>query len=292
MSTESSRRRASTASRSAWSRSSTVRASVLRRRASAAFVDSRLVPLAERHDAGDHRQHEEHPGRRKERSQTTVTALDLAAFTIRVVSALIEELALAGAQRRRRAPRPVERRDQPRPAVELRGVAAQLVPRSGGVGDVPERPDPLAVLVEPRPQPGPLPDEGLVGDLDRVLARRQEAGVGERPQQVLELRRLLAVGAQLVEGDAAARPRCPPPELGQAEEDRPRQGLLRLGQRHVDRLGGARSPRTPPHSRYPARVSVRSVRRFHVSRSVRQQGQRARLPRHVAEHQVDEPRRS
>ena len=66
--------------------------------------------------------------------------------------------------------RPVQRRGQPRAAVELAAVAAAGVPLARGVAEVMVQAPALGVLLEPAAQPRPLAQQRLVRDLD--LARR------------------------------------------------------------------------------------------------------------------------
>ncbi len=73
----------------------------------------------------------------------------------------------------------------------------------------------IAILVEPRAQPRPVPDERLVRDLGRAVADGDEAGVGHRVEQL---------------GDALVAP-----ERGELGQRRPAAGVLgpfsRFGQR-------------------------------------------------------------
>ena len=72
-------------------------------------------------------------------------------------------------------PRPLERRGQPRAAVELARVAAAGVPLARRVAQVVVQPPALGVLLEPAAQPRPLAQQRLVRDLDLALADRDEA---------------------------------------------------------------------------------------------------------------------
>ena len=59
---------------------------------------------------------------------------------------------------------------QARAAVQLVGISIGLVPGAGGGRQVAERPQLLAILVDPPTQAGPLSYQRLVSDFDRRLA--------------------------------------------------------------------------------------------------------------------------
>ena len=67
-----------------------------------------------------------------------------------------------------------------RPAVERPRVPVERVPPSGGLAKLADGDECAAVLFDPRTQPRPGPDQRLVRDLDRGLARPGVAVVGEQ----------------------------------------------------------------------------------------------------------------
>ena len=129
-----------------------------------------------------------------------------------------------------------------------------------------------------------------MGDLDGVLGRGEESGIGQRPQQLLQLERLLPLGAQLVEGDAASGVLRAFAELREPDEDRTCQPLLALRKLDVDGLGGSGDGAPHPAALAKARQREGSVRASlpGLQKRVRQQGERPRFARNVAQHQIDE----
>ena len=86
-----------------------------------------------------------------------------------------------------------------------------------------------------------MADERLVRHLDRSLADRHEACVGERAQNLVDLRLSLRVRDELCDRYASARVLGPLAELGQPQEDVARERLLFGGQRvAVHRFGSFR----------------------------------------------------
>src|ERR1035438_4079483 len=79
-----------------------------------------------------------------------------------------------------RALGPSAGRREPDAAVQAPRVASFLVPRGGRVLEL--LPDQVAcpVLIDPVLQQAPAPQQGLVGDLHRLLTRAEETGSGER----------------------------------------------------------------------------------------------------------------
>ena len=78
---------------------------------------------------------------------------------------------------------PVERRGQPRAAVELAAVAAARLPVARGVDQVLVQAAALGVLLEPAAQARPLAQQRLVRDLERLLVRGHEPAVDEGRQR-------------------------------------------------------------------------------------------------------------
>ena len=71
---------------------------------------------------------------------------------------------------------------QPAPSIDLIGRATARLPVLRRGGQVSSETKAVAVLVEPRPQPCPHPDDRLVSDLDGWLARRRITVEGEQPR--------------------------------------------------------------------------------------------------------------
>ena len=133
---------------------------------------------------------------------------------------------------------PVERRGEPRAAVKLARVATARLPLARRVDQVLVEPPPLGVLLEPRPQARPLAQQRLVRDLERPLIRGHEPAVREGGQRGRS--GLVAAGLELVERHATTHERgLLLPGVGQAQQDAPRGGALRLGQPRVGGLGQA-----------------------------------------------------
>ena len=93
----------------------------------------------------------------------------LAVLGVASLSAGLEELPGQRRGRLHHAVHHVERDLQAGAAVQRARVASKSRPRAGGLAEAPEGQERLAVLVDPRPQPRPLAEHGLVGELDRRL---------------------------------------------------------------------------------------------------------------------------
>ena len=72
---------------------------------------------------------------------------------------------------------PVERRGEPRAAVELAGIAATRLPLARRLDQVLVEAATLGVLLEPCPKPRPLAQQRLVSDLDGPLICGHEPAV-------------------------------------------------------------------------------------------------------------------
>ena len=132
------------ASSSERSRSSSASAWAPRRCASAAVASSRALPRwSSATSAGDHGEHEQCGDAGEHDPQAALRALARA-------PALVEERALDGVELGLVVGRPVERRGQPRAAVQLAAIAAAGVPRrarrraGGGAAGGPRRPPPAS----------------------------------------------------------------------------------------------------------------------------------------------------
>jgi len=143
-------------------------------------------------------------------------------------------------------------RGQPHATVQARRVPALASPGGGGVLKL--LPDEQAgpVLVDPPTQPGPAPQQRLVGDLHGVAAGGQQPRGGERVQRGPRRHRVGHAPKQAVRRDptpGVGGPGAVPGGLAdpdQAEEDVPGGRLRGLVEPGVDVLGrpgdGARDP--------------------------------------------------
>lgn len=110
------------------------------------------------------------------------------------------------------------------------------MPGAGGVGELPVNAQAVAVLVQPGPQPGPRPDQGLVGNLHTSLAAGEQPCSQEGGEHVFAGR---AQVVHLVHGNVSAGvlgavSRGAFPDGDQAEEQLLRCGLLVGVQRGVE----------------------------------------------------------
>ncbi|GHJ23740.1 hypothetical protein TPA0909_53540 [Streptomyces albus] len=90
--------------------------------------------------------------------------------------------------------------------VERPGVAVQLLPAVGGLGESAVGAQPFAVLVDPAAEPGPGGDEGFVGEIDGVPVQGEQPGGDETFEYVAAARaarRVAAVALQLGAGRRA-----------------------------------------------------------------------------------------
>ena len=113
---------------------------------------------------------------------------------------------------------PVERRGQPRAAVELARVAAARVPLACGAAELVVQVAALGVLLEPAAQARPLAQQRLVRDLDLALADRDAAG-RRRARRARRPRRRRSSSS---ERDAAAHDRVALALARQPQQDPPR----------------------------------------------------------------------
>ena len=118
--------------------------------------------LVQRDDAGDDGGHEQQRHAGQDRAQPAVGALVRG-------PAGVEERPLGGVQLLLVAGAPVERRRQPRAAVQHAGVASVGIPRAGGVADLMVQAPTLDVVVQPFAQARPFAQERLVRDLDGTV---------------------------------------------------------------------------------------------------------------------------
>ena len=164
----------------------------------------RLVALCDRDRARDERADERDGQADRERAQPSRVASPATVIGLCGIVARRDELRLDRRQLCRLGGDEVCRRGQACPPVEVAWLAPPCVPCVRRVGQVSHHRQRLAVFVQPTSQPGPVPDESFVSDLDRrltghgVVIERQQARVTER----LDHRRRYAV--QLGHAGAAA----------------------------------------------------------------------------------------
>ena len=143
-------------------------------------------------------------------------ALDLA---LRGPAARVEEGPLSGVLLHRVFGGPVEGGRQSGAAVEVARFASAPLPVGDGADEVEPDRAPGGILREPALEPGPLPQQGLVGDLDVALARGQQAGGGEGGEDLGQDR--VALDVELGERHPAADELGPLAGPCQPEEERP-----------------------------------------------------------------------
>ena len=116
-----------------------------------------------------------------------------------------------------------------------------------------------------------------------------EPGLGEPFHDGLDLRLLTLAEHQLVETDTASRVLRPLADAVEAGTSIARAAAAPADPGEL--LVFATAPSTPPASRYPPRVSVRPIRRFHVSRSAAAEssGSAPRLTERVVQSGLDQP---
>ena len=164
-----------------------------------------------------------------------------------------------------RAALPLLRPCLPDPAVQLALGAPEVGPALGGHREVAHGPQPLDVVVQPGPQPGPGADECLVRHLEAVVVRGDETGRDEALDEVAAARAPAAAGSGGAGGSARASPsslsttrrsissRSASCSLGgQGTDDlfrRPRHGLPDAAGLLVAVDGERRLPRAVPRSR-------------------------------------------
>ena len=123
--------------------------------------------------------------------------------------ARVHELALDLVQVQRVLGRPVERRREAGAAVEVRRVSAALRPFPGRLHQVRVETAALAILLEPVLEPRPLPEQRLVGDLDRAFADGEQPACRQDVEHVGHL--LVLLGVELGQRNAAAHDGRPSP---------------------------------------------------------------------------------
>ena len=180
-------------------------------------------------------------------------------------AAVVEELALDVVEPFLVRRAPLERRGQPRAAVEVGRLAAARDPLAGGIGDPAMEAASLRVVLEPAAQPRPFAQQRLVRELDVALADREQALGGERADGAGVL--------ELLQRDAPALAASVLAFGRQPQQYRARLGLLCAGR-------GARTP--PPRGAPPPRARRRCPRRWPAAGAVRPAAARAPAARWTA----------
>ena len=230
-------------------------------------------------------QHREHDRQHAQPPRALARHLELVLLGI---PACLEELPLELVQLDQMLGSPVECRGETAPPVELRGVTAPLFPGTGGPHQVLVQAAAGDVVLEPSAQPGPFPQQGLVGDLDRAFADRQQTAVRELCENDPGI--LVRVEVELGEGCATSHR---PLRLagGKPQQHAASDSLLRLAQPSIGALG------QPAHraAYAAARLVPLQLERAPVpllpelEERRRQKRERTRLVSDVGDKGVDEP---
>ena len=185
--------------------------------------------------------------------------------------------------------RPVQRRGEPRAAVQLARVASAGVPGVSGRAQVAMQAAPLRVLLQPAAEPWPFPQQRLVRDLDLAVADRDQPVVtSAESTSPRRSSRITSSSASETRRRTTADPSASAAREPQQDPARYRAlpgiellvgGLGQPGHRAVHTAGvlvGA-------HAQEPT-IPVEPE----LEQRGRQQRQRARLALHVRDQRVDE----
>jgi hypothetical protein len=170
-------------------------------------LGARVAALVERHEAGDHGEHEQGADAAEHHPQPALRAPARAA-------AVVEERALHRAELGVVTGHPVERGREARAAVEPAGVARVGVPCARVGAEAAMQAPALGVLGQPRAQPRPLAQQRLVRDFDGAVGDRQQPAVG----QVLD--HLGALVPELGQRDPAAHDGAALVLVGEPDQER------------------------------------------------------------------------
>ena len=258
---------------------------------------ARLPALGDRDDTRRGRQGEQGSDSGQQDPQAAIRAPLALALQLRLRAARGDERALEPVQLGLVPLGPVKRGSQPGAAVELRRVAACRQPAAGRAHEVQVQPASVGVLLEPRPQSGPLAQQRLMRDLHLSLADRDQPRLGEdvedlRDRVALELAQLGAASHDGVALALSGQPQQDPPGQQPACGVKPLVGLLGLARdRPADspgllvrrpaagccRRGAATAPAAPTRPAAAHRAGPRRRRRSAStsSRSTRRPARRA-----------------
>ena len=165
-------------------------------------------------------------------------------------------------------------------------------PEPGGVTEAAVQPQPFAVFFEPGAERGPFADEGFVGDFGGSFSQRDEACVGELAEHRVDCGCGAALGDELVDLDSAPGVFDAAADLGEPEEHAPEQRVELVGRCLDDSIGSA-GDRRRHASGFAVAVDGECATVAELPcrpERVRQQRQRARLARNIAQDHVDQAR--
>ena len=139
--------------------------------------DGRCAPrasaLGQREASGNHRHHQRRCDDRKECAQAPGSPSSAAQLTVLCLPARLQELALDTGELPLLT-RQLGRRGETRPAVQIGFMTSCVLPRARRSRQLPDGTERFPILRQPSAQTRPLTDEGLVGDLGRVVVHDQE----------------------------------------------------------------------------------------------------------------------
>ena len=178
---------------------------------------------------------------------------------------------------------PVERGFEARAAVQLGGIAPGGVPVDRGGRDAVVEPATVAVLLQPAPQAGPLPQQRLVRDFGRAVARGDETPRDQRLEHV----RISELDERHTPADVVGAFAG----LGESQQEPPARALLVRCELPVGVLGEPGHRAADTAGVVIAGVGEDAAAAAHPGLQQRrgQQRERARLVGHVGGDRVGEP---
>ena len=149
--------------------------------------------------------------------------------------------------------------------------------------------EPIAVVLDPRRQPRPLAEQGLVGEVDVGLVDDQQAGADQRLHHVADGRAERV--ADLVERHRAPRDRTVVTDLDEPEEQcrEPLRGGVQLFEEDVVGGAGDGAAGTTGGDVVRHREVVIPAATPRLEHRVRQQWERIGLPREVSDDEIGQP---
>ena len=161
-------------------------------------------------------------------------------------------------------------------------------PQVGGLGELAMHPQTIAIVIQPTPQPRPMPDQRLMRDLHTIPVHGDQPRTRQPLQHLHDRRRLI----QLTTPHPPLRVISPLPQRGQPQEQLMRHPPPILIQTRVHRIRGPRERMVDTASRL---VRTQTQHRAptpppRLPQRMRHQRQRTRLPRRIR-HQPRHQRR-